>query len=205
MKNIIKGLIYKFYMLGYREARRRELEADRKQKSSDAVIGAGVNADEAIIKNYRGHRDCITIGNRSVINGELILFKHGGNIQIGEDCYVGPGTRIWSAKHISIGNRVLISHNVNIHDCISHPLNAAERHQDFIHIFFKGGFQEKVDLKEEAVVIGDDAWIGFNAIILKGVTIGAGAVIGAGTVVTNDVPANAIVVGNPQRIIRYNT
>jgi acetyltransferase-like isoleucine patch superfamily enzyme len=205
VKKFIKVLFYRFYMLGYREARRRELEANRKQKSTDAVIGEGVNADEAVIKNYRGIRESIHIGNRSVINGELILFKHGGNIRIGEDCYVGPGTRIWSAKQISIGNRVLISHNVNIHDNISHPLNAAERHQDFLHIFFKGGFQEKVDLKEETVVIGDDAWIGFNTIILKGVTIGSGAVIGAGTVVTDDVPANAIVVGNPQRIIRYNT
>ena len=53
------------------------------------------------------------------------------------------------------------------------------------------------------VVIGNDVWIGRHAMILSGVTIGDGAVIGAGTLVSKDVPPYAIVVGNPQRIIRY--
>jgi acetyltransferase-like isoleucine patch superfamily enzyme len=204
MKKLVKEFFFRLYMLGYREAKHRKLAADRLQKSQAAVIGQDVNADEGNIKNYRNKRECIHIGNRSVLQGELLLFKHGGQISIGEDCYIGPGSRVWSAKKISIGNRVLISHNVNILDNISHPLDASERHQDFTHIFFKGGFQEKVDLKEAAITIGDDAWIGFNAIILKGVTIGKGAVIGAASVITDDVPDNAIVVGNPQRIVRYN-
>jgi acetyltransferase-like isoleucine patch superfamily enzyme len=51
------------------------------------------------------------------------------------------------------------------------------------------------------IVIEDDVWIGFNATVLKGVTIGRGAIIGASTVVTKDVPPYAIVVGNPQRQI----
>lgn len=51
--------------------------------------------------------------------------------------------------------------------------------------------------------VGNDVWIGAAAIILKGVTIGDGAVVGAGSVVTKDVPARAIVVGNPARIVRY--
>ena len=53
-----------------------------------------------------------------------------------------------------------------------------------------------------AVVIGNDVWIGQNALILSGVTIGDGAVIGAGCVVSKDVEPYAIVVGNPQRVIR---
>ena len=49
--------------------------------------------------------------------------------------------------------------------------------------------------------IGDDAWIGFNATILKGVKIGRGAIVAAGSVVVKDVPDNAIVAGNPAKVI----
>ncbi|MBV8923397.1 DapH/DapD/GlmU-related protein, partial [Bradyrhizobium sp.] len=52
------------------------------------------------------------------------------------------------------------------------------------------------------VVIADKVWIGFNASILKGVTIGEGAVVGACSVVTRDVPPFAVVAGNPARVIR---
>lgn len=51
--------------------------------------------------------------------------------------------------------------------------------------------------------VGNDVWLGQNAIVLSGVTIGTGAIVGAGAVVTSDVPAYAIVVGNPARIARY--
>lgn len=53
------------------------------------------------------------------------------------------------------------------------------------------------------ITIGNDVWIGANATILKGVCIGDGAVIGAGSVVTRDIPENAIVVGNPAKVIKY--
>lgn len=52
-------------------------------------------------------------------------------------------------------------------------------------------------------IIGNDVWIGMNAIILSGVNIGDGSIIGAGSIVTKDVPPYAIVAGNPARIIRY--
>lgn len=55
---------------------------------------------------------------------------------------------------------------------------------------------------ERGITIGDGAWIGANVVILDGVNIGAGAVIGGGSVVTRDVPAFAIAVGNPCRVVR---
>ena len=57
--------------------------------------------------------------------------------------------------------------------------------------------------EEKPIVVGDDVWLGYGAIILPGVTIGDGAIIGAGTVVTKDVPPYAIVGGNPAKVIRF--
>ncbi|MEH6469987.1 MAG: CatB-related O-acetyltransferase [Halopseudomonas sp.] len=58
-------------------------------------------------------------------------------------------------------------------------------------------------LGDQSVVIGNDVWIGTNAIVMPSVTIGNGAVIGAGSIVTRDVPAYAIVAGVPAKVIRY--
>lgn len=53
------------------------------------------------------------------------------------------------------------------------------------------------------IIVEDDAWIGFGVAILENIRIGAGAVVAAGAVVTRDIPAGAVVAGNPARIIRY--
>lgn len=144
----------------------------------------------------------IALGNHTHVRGELTTFAHGGQITIGDYCYIGEGTRIWSAKSISIGNRVLISHNVNIYDCDTHPIDdPAARHQQFKDIITTGHPKE-LDLREKPVVIEDDALIASQSIILKGVTIGRAAVVAAGSVVAKDVPPGTLVAGNPARIIR---
>lgn len=155
----------------------------------------------ARIRNASGDDEHIRIGANSLILGELLTFAHGGKIHIGEWCYVGEGARIWSALSVYIGNRVLISHNVNIFDSLTHPLGASARHAQFRAIATVG-HPEEINLGELAVTIGSDAWIGANAIILRGVTIGEGAIIGAGSVVTKNVPPYTVVAGNPVRIIR---
>ncbi|WP_439369426.1 acyltransferase [Bradyrhizobium sp. DASA03120] len=162
----------------------------------DAVLGSG-----ARIKNARGDTDKIVVGRHSRILGELFTFAHGGEIKIGEWCYVGEGSRIWSAASIVIGNRVLISHNANIFDSLTHPLRASARHEQIKQIFTRGHPRE-ISLDESPVRIWDDAWIGAGATILRGVTVGEGGVVAAGAVVTKDVPAFSIVAGNPAVLIR---
>ena len=155
----------------------------------------------ATIHNIRHFREAIQVGANTHLKGELLTFAHGGEISIGEYCYIGEQSHIWSAKRISIGNRVLISHGVNIFDSLTHPINAAKRHAHYLQIITQG-HPDQVDLSEAPVQIGDDVWIGCLSIILRGVSIGEGAIVGAGAVVTCDVPAYTIVAGNPARIIR---
>lgn len=167
--------------------------------ATDAVL-----LPAARVLNASGHSDRISIGPQSLIEGELFVFAHGGRIRIGESCFIGPGARVWSAGSIVIGNRVLISHNVNIFDSLTHPLSPRARHAQFLSIA-STGHPKSIDLAEEPVEIGDDAWIGAGATILKGVSIGPRAVVGACAVVTHDVPAATIVAGNPARSIRELT
>jgi acetyltransferase-like isoleucine patch superfamily enzyme len=162
----------------------------------DAVLDS-----RARIKNARGDTDKIVVGRHSRIMGELFTFAHGGEIKIGEWCYVGEGTRIWSAASIVIGNRVLISHHANIFDSLTHPLRAAARHRQIREIFTRGHPRE-ISLDESPVRIGDDAWIGAGAMVMRGVTVGEGGVVAAGAVVTKDVRAFSIVAGNPAVLIR---
>jgi acetyltransferase-like isoleucine patch superfamily enzyme len=155
----------------------------------------------ARISNSLGDSDKIVIGGHSYIRGELMVFGHGGQISIGDWCYVGEGTRIWSAASIEIGNRVLISHSVNIFDSLTHPIAAAQRHEQVRQIFTIGHPRE-ISLDEKPVRIDDDAWIGAGAFVLRGVTVGKGGIVAAGSVVTRDVPPYSIVAGNPAVVLR---
>ena len=144
----------------------------------------------------------IRIGAGSIVDGDLLTFAHGGRITVGEWCYIGEGSRLWSAAHIDIGDRVMISHNVNIFDNLTHPVDPASRHRHFRAIA-TAGHPRQIDLGERPVHIEDDAWIAAGAMVLRGVTVGKAAIVGAGAVVTHDVPPFAIVAGNPARVIRY--
>lgn len=166
------------------------------------LMGKGARlGSTARIINIGQHSSQIHIAAGSVVDGQLLVFAHGGRIRIGTWCYVGEGTRIWSADAIDIGDRVMISHNVNIFDNLTHPISATFRHRHF-HRIATQGHPKTIFLDEQAVKIGDDAWIGAGATILKGVSIGVGAIVGAGSVVTHDIEPWTVVGGNPARVLR---
>jgi acetyltransferase-like isoleucine patch superfamily enzyme len=155
---------------------------------------------QARIVNIGKNSDLISIGAHTIVRGELLVFAHGGCIEIGEWCYVGEGTRIWSGARISIADRVMISHGVNVFDTQTHPLSPRERHQHYRAISIEG-HPEDISLGDDPIVIEEDVWIAAGAIILQGVTLGRGAIVGAGAVVTGRVEAMTIVAGNPARVV----
>lgn len=109
-----------------------------------------------------------------------------GSIAFGNYCLVAPGVNITSACGISIGDNCMLAADVIISDSDWHG------HYNRVRPF---KCHAKVTLK-------NNVWVGARAIICKGVTIGDNAIVGAGAVVTKDVPANAIVAGNPATIVK---
>lgn len=202
--NFIVSLGKIFYYCN-RLSKRYELSKRKKWISTVASVDTTARINEhAVFINTQNAAGSIVIGARTLFLGNIQVFKHGGKVSIGDDCFIGEGTRIWSSSEIKIGNRCLISHSVNIHDNSSHPLDSKDRHEDYKKIFMSG-LQADMKINEAPVMIGDDVWIGFNSTVMKGVTIGKGAIIGANTVITKDVPDYAVVIGNPARIIKQTT
>jgi acetyltransferase-like isoleucine patch superfamily enzyme len=156
-----------------------------------AVMGKKVVVHgEGNIINIGGSPASITIGESSQIRGDLLVFASGGQIKLGRWCYVGPRSTIWSSdpEGIEIGDRALISMDVHIHDTNSHPLDHEKRFAQTRSIIESGHIVEGSDIKSAPIKIGDDVWIGFGAVIHKGVKIGNRAIIGARAIVTRDVP-----------------
>jgi acetyltransferase-like isoleucine patch superfamily enzyme len=140
----------------------------------------------------------IKIDRDSMITGSLVFDRENAIISIGQRVFIN-GTIIAATK-IEIGDDVMISWGVTIVDHNSHSISFSHRAADVTN--WRMGKKDWTQVKVAPVQIGDKVWIGLNALILKGVTIGEGAVVGAGAVVTKDVPAWTIVGGNPARIIR---
>ncbi|MGY3944964.1 sugar O-acetyltransferase [Aeromonas tecta] len=115
------------------------------------------------------------------------ICEFGRNIHIGEKTFFNFNVTILDVGEVHIGNNVLLAPNVQIYTA-THSLNHLERRNWTAY--------------NKPVQIGDDCWIGGGAIICPGVTIGPRSIIGAGAVVTRDIPADSLAVGNPARIIR---
>jgi acetyltransferase-like isoleucine patch superfamily enzyme len=108
----------------------------------------------------------------------------GGRLSIGDRAFLNHGVTIHAERSVTIGCDVRLADCVAVWDTDFHPV------------------EEGADVRVAPVVIEDNAWVGRNAIVLPGVTIGRSAVVAAGAVVTADVPANTLVAGNPARVIR---
>ncbi|MGN7967499.1 sugar O-acetyltransferase [Microbacterium sp. 22179] len=126
---------------------------------------------------------------------------------LGDDVAIRPPLHVDYGDHISIGARSFVNFNLTALDVASitigadcqigpnvqlltptHPIDPTMR-------------RDKLEAAEP-IVIGDNVWLGGGVIVCPGVTIGENSVIGAGAVVTRDIPANVVAVGNPARVIR---
>ena len=166
-------------------------------------VGPGLTVDGRLIIRTAA-KGGISIGRNFQVNARQLSNLVGltsapilncigdGKIVIGD--YSGiSGAVLSSRAEIRIGNHVNIGGNVRIFDHDFHSMDAMDRRDPVI---------DKRNCRAEPVVIEDDVFVGANAIILKGVHIGARSIIGAGAVVTiRNIPADSVVAGNPARLV----
>ncbi|AOM83957.1 sugar O-acetyltransferase [Salisediminibacterium beveridgei] len=112
---------------------------------------------------------------------------YGSNIHIGENFYANFNCVILDVCDVRIGKNVMLGPAVQIYTA-THPLGYIERNS---------GLENG-----KPVTIGDHVWLGGACVIMPGVTINDNAVVAAGAVVTKDVPANALVGGNPAKVLK---
>ena len=112
---------------------------------------------------------------------------YGYNIEIGENFYSNYNLIIMDCAKVKIGDNVMIGPNVSVYTA-GHPVHFEIRNQGYEYAF--------------PVSIGNNVWIGGNAVINPGVIIGDNSVIGSGSVVTKDIPDNVIAAGNPCKVLR---
>jgi acetyltransferase-like isoleucine patch superfamily enzyme len=147
---------------------------------------------------------------RAVVIGDHVSCYAGCSFALGEhgSCTVGDftlmnGALIMAEERIEIGSYCLISWNVGIADSDFHPLDPAQRRIDALALApYYQGRPPRPPIRIAPVKIGSNVWIGMNAVILKGVTIGDNSVVAAGSVVTKSVAANTVVAGNPAVVVK---
>lgn len=127
------------------------------------------------------------IGEGCYIEPPLHANWGGHHVHFGKMVYANFNLTLVDDTHIYVGDYTLIGPNVTIATA-GHPINPELR--------------EKAYQFNRSIRIGRNCWIGAGAIILPGVTIGDNTVIGAGSVVTKDIPANVVAVGNPCKVLR---
>jgi acetyltransferase-like isoleucine patch superfamily enzyme len=198
IKSIIKNLLFP-------DSGKRQL----KKYSSHIRLGKGTRLENFQLEIRNPVRDLIYFeaGEDCVISGKFVFELADSKISIGNNTFIGGGLFI-SAEHIRIGNNVMISWNCTVTDNDAHSVNPEERREDVRN--WKKGIDDGIPwkykdwskVKKAPVQIEDNAWIGFNSILLKGVRIGNSAIIGAGSVVTGDVDDFMLAAGNPAKQIK---
>jgi galactoside O-acetyltransferase len=154
-------------------------------------------------------RVCLEIGEYSHILSSFSILRAEATIRIGKRCQLGASSFV-CAETIDIRDDVLMAWGCTVMDNDAHALEWEHRASDAMT--FLADYQVDVEnplrnkdwsaVSRGAIGLGNKSWFGFNASVLKGVTVGERAVVGAASVVTRSIPANSVIAGNPARIVR---
>ena len=152
-------------------------------------IGSNVVVDDNCLIDAKGESNHgVTIGDGVFVGRNTILSCKNGDIELGDAANIGFNCEVFSASRVTIGKGVLMAAYSYViggdHDFSDPSKSVLEQSRS-----------------SAGVTVGDGVWVGAGAKILDGLSIGSGAVIGAGAVVRENVPASAIAVGIPARVV----
>ncbi|MDX2133699.1 MAG: acyltransferase [Saprospiraceae bacterium] len=159
-----------------------------------AILGVKIDKSTSISKGCKftwPHK--VSIGRNCTIEHN-VFFKHDGPYSVGKSIVIGNNNFIGNNTEFNIKSLVQIGNN--------NLIGACTKFVDHDHGFGPGELISKQECPTQPIILGNDIWIGYNVVILKGVTIGNGSVVAAGAVVTKSIPQNEVWGGVPARKIR---
>jgi len=176
---------------------------------NEMTYGKGTNFLPQFSLILKGKNNTVKIGNDCLLGVRLIAEGSDAYFNFGNRVYIGK-SQIICRSGIEFEDDILVAWGVTFYDHDSHSLDFSLRQEDIIQQVadFKNNKKNYIKNKNWDVVntkpikVCKNSWIGMNAVILKGVTIGEGAIVGACAVVTKDVPPFTVVAGNPAVVVK---
>lgn len=214
------------FKLGLSDKRRMRILRHMYRNRPNVHIG-----DKALIRHFEtiNHVDdeaTFDIGEGTLLWRQSTLMAIGSaKLSIGKRCLIGGGARITARDNITIGDHCLIAWDSTIMDYEGHPIPPTCRRMQIDYMmtefnehygpndtgltpeqqeYFAGYWADSNNYPHAPVTVGNNVWIGFGAVLLKGVSIGDNCIIGARSVVVKSIPANCIAAGCPARVVREN-
>ena len=152
-------------------------------------LGARVMIDDHVVFDAKGSASCIELGEQILVGRSSILSCNDSTIRVGNFVSIGPFCFFASRSFIHVGSNVAIGSGTHllagghVFDALDTPIIRQRR-------------------VSKGIVVEDGVWLGTGTKILDGVTIGRDSIVGAGSVVSKDVPARSVVLGNPARVVQ---
>ena len=173
-------------------------------KNGNVIIGANTIMDRLniYIQTPIPNVPYVIIGDDCMLSGQILIHGNNARVKVGNRVFMGDDSKIFCRESISLDDDIMISWGCTLIDTNAHSLHSAERKNDVTDWKKGPEFKNWDVVKSIPIHIKSQCWIGFNAIITKGVTLSEGTVLGSGSVLTKSTEPFGVYAGNPAKFIK---